>query len=411
MSRPIIEVQNLSKKYRLGVVGATTLREDLSRLFGRTQNTADQQGEFWALRDVSFQVARGEVVGIIGRNGAGKSTLLKILSRITEPTAGRVVLRGRVASLLEVGTGFHPDLTGRENVYLNGAILGMKQAEISARFDEIVAFCELATFIDTPVKHYSSGMRVRLAFAVAAHLESEILIVDEVLAVGDHAFQQRCFQKIDSLTTSGRTILMVSHQAEMIQRLCNRGILLKNGGVHRDGTPTDALEAYHDSNEHERSRYTRIAPVNGPAIISAQLEPLHPNAGIPFRDPVTLRVRIRGWAQIQAPALALQIVSSTGVKSLHAWTMPPATPAGDEPDVELVGYFPTLRLMPGSYWMHLHLSAYGGTRKLDVVNEALQFRITPPLQRERYAQALNPANGVYAEDIRWSVETPATNIS
>ncbi|MFH1498403.1 MAG: ABC transporter ATP-binding protein, partial [Verrucomicrobiota bacterium] len=186
MSQPIIEVQNLSKRYRLGRIGATTLRDDLARIGRRLRGleAGSGAGDFWALRDVSFEVRRGEVVGIIGHNGAGKSTLLKILSRITEPTSGRAVLRGRVASLLEVGTGFHPDLTGRENVHLNGAILGMKTAAVAGRFDEIVAFADVEKFIDTPVKHYSSGMRVRLAFAVAAHLDSEILIVDEVLAVG-----------------------------------------------------------------------------------------------------------------------------------------------------------------------------------------------------------------------------------
>lgn len=232
MSQPIIEVDRLSKQYRLGVVGATTLREDLGRLFGRMRagEPREDPGDFWALRDVSFQVQRGDVVGVIGRNGAGKSTLLKILSRITEPTSGRAILRGRVASLLEVGTGFHQDLTGRENVYLNGSILGLRRAEIARRFDEIVSFAEVERFIDTPVKHYSSGMRMRLAFAVAAHLEPDILIVDEVLAVGDATFQDKCLGKMEDVARShGRTVLFVSHNMPSLQRLCRSAVLLKGG--------------------------------------------------------------------------------------------------------------------------------------------------------------------------------------
>ncbi|HEY0966788.1 MAG TPA: ABC transporter ATP-binding protein [Opitutaceae bacterium] len=232
MSKPIIEVTGLSKKYQLGVVGATTLRDDLARLARRFRGgpPPEDPGQFWALRDVSFQVQPGEVVGVIGRNGAGKSTLLKILSRITEPTAGRAILRGRVASLLEVGTGFHQDLTGRENVFLNGAILGLRRAEIARRFDEIVAFAEVEKFIDTPVKHYSSGMRMRLAFAVAAHLDPDVLIVDEVLAVGDANFQDKCLGKMENVSRDqGRTVLFVSHNMPSLQRLCRSALLLQAG--------------------------------------------------------------------------------------------------------------------------------------------------------------------------------------
>ncbi len=232
MSKPIIEVSSLSKKYQLGVVGATTLRDDLARLARRFRGgpPPEDPGEFWALRDVSFEIQPGEVVAVIGRNGAGKSTLLKILSRITEPTAGRAVLRGRVASLLEVGTGFHQDLTGRENVFLNGAILGLRRAEIARRFDEIVAFAEVEKFIDTPVKHYSSGMRMRLAFAVAAHLDPDVLIVDEVLAVGDANFQDKCLGKMENVSRDqGRTVLFVSHNMPSLQRLCRSALLLQAG--------------------------------------------------------------------------------------------------------------------------------------------------------------------------------------
>jgi lipopolysaccharide transport system ATP-binding protein len=235
MSRPIIEVENISKRYKLGQFNARTLREETEQLFQRFRrkrttdapNAFTDNSEFWALNDVSFSVQPGQVVGIIGRNGAGKSTLLKILSRITEPTSGQIRIRGRVASLLEVGTGFHPELTGRENTYLNGTILGMTKAEVKAKFDEIVAFAEIERFIDTPVKRYSSGMYVRLAFAVAAHLEPEILIVDEVLAVGDVLFQERCIGKMKEVSRSGgRTVLFVSHNMGAIQSLCNGAMVL-----------------------------------------------------------------------------------------------------------------------------------------------------------------------------------------
>lgn len=233
MSKPIIEVKNLSKVYQMGVIGGTSVREEIERLWDRVRGKAQapRKGEFWALNDVSFEVQPGQIVGIIGRNGAGKSTLLKILSRITKQTYGEIRLRGRVASLLEVGTGFHPDLTGRENVFLNGAILGMTKAEIRGKLDEIVAFAEVEKFIDTPVKRYSSGMYVRLAFAVAAHLEPEILIVDEVLAVGDAAFQKKCIGKMRDVSQGGRTVLFVSHNLAAVAQLCNRGVVLERGQV------------------------------------------------------------------------------------------------------------------------------------------------------------------------------------
>ncbi len=295
----IITVENLSKRYKLGTIGATTLRESVERAWhrlrgkdwrsemgkiggaaprraeGRKQNVktaaknekpstqepeagaesfeSPQLSDFnpqpssndlWALRDVSFEVKRGEVLGVIGRNGAGKSTLLKILTRITEPTSGRAIMRGRVASLLEVGTGFHPELTGRENVYLNGAILGMKRTEITRKFDEIVAFAEVEKFIDTPVKRYSSGMYVRLAFAVAAHLDPEILLVDEVLAVGDMDFQKKCLGKMEDVARCGRTVLFVSHNMAAVGSLCGIGIFLKNGHIQTSGPAAHVIGQY-----------------------------------------------------------------------------------------------------------------------------------------------------------------------
>ncbi|MEI6350319.1 MAG: ABC transporter ATP-binding protein [Verrucomicrobiota bacterium] len=249
MSRPIIEVRNLSKVYQLGSIGANSLRNECALLWEKLRGRHERQkkGEFWALREVGFEVQPGEVVGIIGRNGAGKSTLLKILSRITQQTTGEIVLRGRVASLLEVGTGFHPDLTGRENIFLNGAILGMTKAEIRRKLDEIIAFAEVERFVDTPVKRYSSGMYVRLAFAVAAHLEPEILIVDEVLAVGDAAFQKKCLGKMGEVSRrEGRTVLFVSHNMAALRALCSRASLLESGRSVVDGDVRDAVSAYVD---------------------------------------------------------------------------------------------------------------------------------------------------------------------
>jgi len=246
--KPIIEVAGLSKRYRLGQFGARTLREEAERIWGRVRGRSagvqNGKSEFWALKDVSFEVQPGEVVGIIGRNGAGKSTLLKILSRVTEPTSGEIRLRGRVASLLEVGTGFHPELTGRENIFLNGAILGMTKAEIRKKFDEIVAFAEIDEFLDTPVKRYSSGMYVRLAFAVAAHLEPEILVVDEVLAVGDAAFQQKCLGKMSDVARHGRTVLFVSHNMGVVNTLTQRCLYLEHGKIAAAGPSGEIVEAY-----------------------------------------------------------------------------------------------------------------------------------------------------------------------
>ena len=248
--KPIIKVDQLGKQYRIGARASSysTLRENIVDAFRAPfrmrRNGQSKDSTIWALKDVSFEVASGEVVGIIGRNGAGKSTLLKILSRITEPTTGKVELYGRVGSLLEVGTGFHAELTGRENIFLNGSILGMRRSEIEAKFDEIVEFAEIEKFMDTPVKRYSSGMYVRLAFAVAAHLEPEILIVDEVLAVGDMAFQKKCLGKMGEVAKQGRTVLFVSHNMGSIARLCQTGMLLEQGRLLFCGSMTETIAKY-----------------------------------------------------------------------------------------------------------------------------------------------------------------------
>src|SRR5215472_5326647 len=259
MSKTVIHGEGLGKKYRRGALQQSTLlRDQLSRALRAPLSVfhANKEETFWALRDVSLDVLEGEVLGLIGRNGAGKTTLLKILSRITRPTTGWAETHGRVGSLLEVGTGFHPELTGRENTFLSGAILGMSRREIARKFDEIVAFAELEKFIDTPVEHYSSGMYVRLAFAVAAHFEPEILLVDEVLAVGDIKFQKKCLGKMSDVAKAGRTIVLVSHQLTQIRRLCQRVVWIDDGHVRQNGNTHEVVSAYesamarNDNNRH-----------------------------------------------------------------------------------------------------------------------------------------------------------------
>src|SRR5437762_4407614 len=292
----VIEVDDVWKKYRLGIIGTGTLRHDFERWWHRVRGKPDPYSkvderseirnrkaelatnvdhrlsgvsaslgddEVWALRGVSFEVKQGEILGIIGHNGAGKSTLLKILSRVTAPTSGEVRVKGRIASLLEVGTGFHPELTGRENVFLNGAILGMTKAEIRSKFDEIIDFSGVEKFIDTPVKRYSSGMYVRLAFAVAAHLEAEILIVDEVLAVGDADFQKKCLGKIGDVAHGGRTVLFVSHNMNAVKSLCGRALLLADGLLSLNGPVNSVIEKYLQTENAAQTHWVRKDPLLG----------------------------------------------------------------------------------------------------------------------------------------------------
>jgi lipopolysaccharide transport system ATP-binding protein len=337
MSRPIIVCDSISKSYRLGVkkkrgMGAShTLREAVADSFHKTlaylkgsrEETARKEELFWALRDVSFEIQQGEVVGIIGRNGAGKSTLLKILSRIVDPTKGTARLKGRVASLLEVGTGFHPELTGRENIYLNGAILGMKRAEINQKFDQIVAFSEIEQFLDTPVKRYSSGMYVRLAFAVAAHLEPEILIIDEVLAVGDYAFQKKCLGKMHDVSASdGRTILFVSHNMSALTQLCEHGILLEDGHVKTTGPVKEVIQKYLKSklNENTAQAYFPSDPHKACQYTSAEILRSNGELGSNFScdEPVTIRLKFQIKEPIPSIFLALSIQNLDGTQVIFS---------------------------------------------------------------------------------------------
>jgi lipopolysaccharide transport system ATP-binding protein len=332
----VIRVENLSKQYRIGALqeGYKTLRDTLvdtalapvhwvRRAIRR--EAAPEEQTIWALHDVNFDVRQGEVVGIIGRNGAGKSTLLKVLSRITEPTSGRVRFSGRVGSLLEVGTGFHPELTGRENTYLNGAILGMRNAEIDQRFDEIVAFSEIEKFIDTPVKHYSSGMFLRLAFAVAAHLNPEILLVDEVLAVGDERFQKKCLGKMESVGREGRTVMFVSHNMNAIHRLCQRVILLEEGGVRADGDTSDIIAQYLNADRSAADLKEWIAPDQAPGDETVRLKRVRligkdgsNRSTFEIREPVFIEVEFWGLKSHQPFMPMIIIHNENGVCVLES---------------------------------------------------------------------------------------------
>ena len=350
MNEAMIEVEGLGKKYRIGANREKylSLRDQIAktaksviRCFAAKQPNVPIMGDFWALKNVSFSVKQGEVVGIIGRNGAGKSTLLKIMSQITPPSEGRITMRGRVASLLEVGTGFHAELTGRENVYLNGAILGMTRAEIRRKFDEIVSFAEVEKFLDTPVKHYSSGMYVRLAFAVAAHLDQEILIVDEVLAVGDAAFQQKCLGKMKSVArTEGRTILFVSHNIVALKQLCQEGVWIQNGRIRQTGSIKDVAQAYmSDVSSVARTGELLADRVKGDgrvALVSYRVTNAAGEESPPpgTREDLLIFITLRVREAIGQPAFGISITNESGtlmtsINTVEQGALQPPFPAGD----------------------------------------------------------------------------------
>ena len=393
----VIRAEGLGKKYVIGHEAERerypTLRDVLARgarnawrktvdmARGRAIVAGDRVEEFWALKDVSFEVKRGEVLGIIGRNGAGKSTLLKILSRITEPTEGRVTINGRVASLLEVGTGFHPELTGRENIYLNGAILGMTRAEIKRKFDEIVAFAEIEKFLDTPVKRYSSGMYVRLAFAVAAHLEPEILIVDEVLAVGDAEFQKKCLGKMREVSrTQGRTVLFVSHNMEAVLKLCTRAICFKTGCIEAIGDAKTIVPAYLSSRTTSSrvvdfSKRPRSADFMGKVrLVKASPSDPADNWSLPFGQPLSLDL----WIDVQSSVCRVEVgigLYSRGGFEVASWTNKCSDfELSIRPGVNTLRIeFQHLRLLPGRYSLGIGLGCDGGAE--DWIPEAISLEI------------------------------------
>lgn len=390
-TEPAIRVVGLSKQYRIGVAHrrSATLRDaiphafaaparGLSRLLRRGSVSAGGSDLIWALEDVSFDVGHGETIGIIGRNGAGKSTLLKILSRITKPTSGWAEINGRVGSLLEVGTGFHPELTGRDNIYLNGAILGMRRAEINRRFDEIVAFAEIEKFLDTPVKHYSSGMYVRLAFAVAAHLEPEILIVDEVLAVGDAAFQKKCLGKMGDAAMLGRTVLFVSHNLSSIQTLCERVLVIQGGRVALDANAADAI-AFYAANT-ELCGEVRRAPGQRSGRFSIDRACILRDGEVAttFRnsEQLSLRVECTASEPIQGGQVALEILTPTDVCLLTTTSQDrtgtkPVLPRGQN---VFECQLPLALLPAGRYRIQLS-SSVPGFEILDIAQALLEFEV------------------------------------
>ena len=395
MSKSIIEIENIGKRYRLGVQKEKyySLREEIVNWFSpamHRQRAAKK--EFWALNDVSFSVREGEAVGIIGRNGAGKSTLLKVLSQITPPTTGKITMRGRVASLLEVGTGFHPELTGRENIYLNGAILGMTRKEIARKFDEIVAFSEIEKFLDTPVKRYSSGMYVRLAFAVAAHLEPEILIVDEVLAVGDVDFQRKCLGKMSQVTSSGRTVLFVSHNLSAVATLCDRGVVLANGQVEFNGNVTDAIAAYTGTTESGNAFAARSPSLqeNKQAAYISKLwlsKDSGSMADVFFvGEPMTVSMSAYLAEPMESFQLSFIIATEAGLNVYHCLSQDVGKYfTADAGIVNITARFPELKLYPGRYVIHDAWLATGDGKTLDVFDSMVTFSVpntSPLLHRE-----------------------------
>ena len=389
MTNAIITAENLGKRYKLrheAQVPYQTLREALTakarRVFsaGRPDAHLATHEDFWALRDINFEIHRGDVVGIIGRNGAGKSTLLKLISRIIEPSQGRITLRGRIASLLEVGTGFHPELTGRENIYLNGAILGMSRREIGQAFDSIVDFAEVSKFLDTPVKRYSSGMYVRLAFAVASHLEPEVLVVDEVLAVGDNEFQKKCLGKMKEVATGGRTVVFVSHTMHAIATLCTRAVLLDKGEVIFDGQTQECVRRYLAAGQQGTSSWSR-----SPHVPSRPLQFVKVQTALEGTQPthaLTLSVALQSTSAHAAALIAVDIRDQSGITVMQALPEVKGFIAySHEPQlVQVKVLLPPL--IPGSYSLGLWLGAHHNDT-LDHVSECGSFEVvdSPSLGR------------------------------
>ena len=393
MNDVAIAVEGLSKRYRIGAIehGYQTLRESLIEMAGapwrrlrsvlRGQGVDQLEETLWALAEVSFTVRRGEVVGVIGRNGAGKTTLLKLLSRISEPTAGRAVIWGRVGSLLEVGTGFHPELTGRENIYLNSAILGMGRREIAAKLDAIVAFAELEKFIDTPVKRYSSGMTVRLAFSVAAHLEPDTLLVDEVLAVGDYAFQSKCLGKMDSLGESGRTVLLVSHNLTAIRRLASRTLWFDQGRLRQDGDTAATVAAYLEAGSEflrhgeriDLRRHPNRASGSEPCLLEARINGSQGADGmIPMGADLDFKVAFASPEMLHRPSLSLVIEDEEGTRIFWA--------RGEKLETTRAGTFACrlaqFPLNQGTYYVTLQLQ--DSSKRVDRIDQAYSFLMVPP---------------------------------
>jgi lipopolysaccharide transport system ATP-binding protein len=387
----VVKAEQVSKQYRLGTVGTGTLSHDLNRWWYRVRGKEDpylkigesndrttrgQSDYVWALQDINFEVNHGDVVGIIGRNGAGKSTLLKILSRTTTPTTGSVKIKGRVASLLEVGTGFHPELTGRENIFLNGAILGMTKTEIARKFDEIVDFAGVERYIDTPVKRYSSGMYVRLAFAVAAHLEPEILIVDEVLAVGDAEFQKKCLGKMKDVSVNeGRTVLFVSHNMAAVVSLCDRGLVMANGKLAHDGSIGDCVKYYLQKGVSNSGHYVRQSSNQDDCIMEVKLLPkLGEQAQrLGFEDPISFQLRLRHQAKVAGTHVGFAVLDKWHQKIFTDTYRIPDEQLSQQ-ETNLIVTVPAHFLLTGMY--HIDVALFvPRVNNFDYVSDACTFEI------------------------------------
>jgi lipopolysaccharide transport system ATP-binding protein len=422
MNTPAIKVDSLCKRYLIGQhIGYKTFRETIVNLakapFHRwngaipTSEIRNQKSEtIWALKDVSFEVEQGEVVGVIGRNGAGKSTLLKILSKITDPTKGKIELKGRIGSLLEVGTGFHPELTGHENIYLYGAILGMNRWEVTKKFDEILAFSELEKFIETPVKRYSSGMYMRLAFAVAAHLETEILLVDEVLAVGDFVFQEKCLGKMEDVSKAGKTVIFVSHNLASIGHLCESAILLENGKIGKKGPATEVIEHYLSSYEKKslksnlkevrNRRGTGEVRIVEAAILDVNMKPCN---SFRYGDDICFEFKLEPHKSSPNLLSVVWIRTASGIPVLHLANHddPNCKSFKVESTVIVRCLLKNCQLLPGNYFVSLWI-APDHYRDTDFVIDALKFRMN---QGELLNRAFDMSwkHGIFHSKSSWSI--------
>jgi ABC-type polysaccharide/polyol phosphate transport system ATPase subunit len=419
MSDTVIRVTDLAKLYLIGhELRHDTLRDRLAHGWRhswqalRRARRAVIQGEveeFWALREVNFEIRRGEVFGVIGRNGAGKSTLLKLLSRITEPTRGRIELRGRVAALLEVGTGFHPELTGRENIYLNGAVLGMPKDEIRRQFDAIVAFAEVEQFLDTPVKRYSSGMYVRLAFAVAAHLEPDILIVDEVLAVGDASFQKKCLGKMQEVSRQdGRTVLIVSHNLSQISALTQRCLLLEQGRVQAFGRTSEVLRSYFGADDSARSEWTAPAPPDDPVVQRVRITTSEPGNVQAYGRALTVEFELWHPRPLKDACFSFQFLNQALQPVVHLWRYSTERPFAHEPGItRLRCEIPFVHLNVGPYRLRTYFSGPPGSPFFLLQEPELSFEVVRLDQGTLFGW--RPEACAYFEEANWHVEPSRAN--
>lgn len=416
MSNIAIKVENLSKAYQLGQIGTGTISRDLERWYARmrgkedpflrigehnNQNTKSESDVVWSLKDINFEIEQGDAVGIIGRNGAGKSTLLKILSKVTAPTIGKINGKGRIASLLEVGTGFHPELSGRENIFLNGAILGMRKKEIQRKLEEIVDFAGIERYLDTPVKRYSSGMYVRLAFAVAAHLESEILIVDEVLAVGDAEFQKKCLGKMGEVSKGeGRTVLFVSHNMDAVATLTSKSIYLKNGKLNLYSNTKSVIKEYIEADKNEVGVYSKEPKLNIPSVtrievLTSEIDGSHMNG----KD-LVIDLEINMPEVIDGMSLSLQICNPKEQPIIYTYIFDTDTPLlRDIGNNKMRCTLPSCKLYTDRYYLLVHLAETKGKTKFEEIHRICEFEVVMPNKIIEWGWQKEVC--VYTEDFRW----------